>query len=222
MSITIIITSDFICPWCFVGERRLEKALKTLPEKAAVEIEWRPFELNPAMPPEGMDRKIYRTLKFGSWERSRALDTQTVAATEHDDIAFDYDAMARTPNTFQAHRLMWFADRQGLATPVAKALFSAYFEQGRDIGDVAVLCVIAGEQGLDRQAVEAFFASDQGLADVRNAEDAHRHQGVRSVPLFDIAGTIISGAQAVEIFEKALKQATELDQSCVEGSCSVG
>lgn len=182
MTLTVTITSDFICPWCLIGERRLAKAIGALPGDVAVELKWRPFELNPAMRPEGMDRQTYRSLKFGSWERSRMLDAHTVEAARDDGIAFDYAAIAKTPNTFLAHRLNWFAARRGLATPIANAVFSAYFEHGRDIGDAAVLADIATENGLGRDEVSAFLAGDEGTRDVREAERAVQAGGVRSVP----------------------------------------
>jgi predicted DsbA family dithiol-disulfide isomerase len=207
MAIRISITSDFICPWCFIGERRLAKAIGALPSGTEVELSWRPFELNPDMPAEGMDRKTYRALKFGSWERSRMLDGQIVAAARGDDIAFNHSAMARTPNTFLAHRLMRLAERHGMATPLAKAIFSAYFEHGRDIGNANTLSDIAVENGLARPETESFLARDEGSAEVRSAEQEGQSSGIRGVPLFDIDGEIVSGAQSVAIFTAALLRA---------------
>jgi predicted DsbA family dithiol-disulfide isomerase len=117
MSIAVAVTSDFICPWCLVGERRLTKAISTPPKGIEVDIEWKPFELNPNMPVEGMDRRLYRSLKFGSWERSRMLDAQTVEAAKGDSVAFDYAAIEKTPNTFRAHRLMRLAESYGSRDP---------------------------------------------------------------------------------------------------------
>ncbi|MBB6584835.1 DsbA family oxidoreductase [Ralstonia solanacearum] len=222
MNLIVTITSDFICPWCLVGERRLAKALATLPKGITVETHWCPFELNPDLPAQGVDRKTYRTMKFGSWARSQTMDAHTVQAGKDDGIAFDYAAIERTPNTFQAHRLMQLAERQGVATAVAAAVFSAYFEQGRDIGDAAVLADIAVESGLAREAVDAFLAGDEGVQEVRTAERAVQASGVRSVPLFEIGGEVISGAQSVEQFALALQRATGLAEGCVDGACSVG
>lgn len=222
MAITVTITSDFICPWCFVGERRLAKALATLPEGITVETRWLPFELNPSMPVEGMDRKTYRSMKFGSWARSQAMDAHTALAGKGDGIAFDYAAIEKTPNTFLAHRLMQLAQREGVATAVASAVFSAYFEQGRDIGDAGVLADIAADKGLAREMVVAFLASDDDAQEVRAAERAVQAQGVRSVPFFDIGGEIVSGAQPVGQFEIALQRAAETADGCVNGACSIG
>lgn len=222
MNLTVTITSDFICPWCFVGERRLAKALATLPEGVTVETRWRPFELNPDMPVQGVDRKTYRSMKFGSWARSQAMDAHTVEAGQDDGIAFDYAAITKTPNTFLAHRLMQLAEREGVSTGVANAVFSAYFEQGRDIGDAAVLADIAVENGLSREVVTAFLSSDESVQEVREAEHAVQAQGVRSVPLYEIGGEIVSGAQSVEQFELALQRAAGLAGGCADGACSFG
>jgi predicted DsbA family dithiol-disulfide isomerase len=220
MTLTITITSDFICPWCMVGERRLERALATLPSGASVKRQWRPFELNPDMPAAGMDRKIYRTLKFGSWERSQALDAHTVDATKEDDVAFNYAAITKTPNTLLAHRLMWLAEKEGRADAMADAIFSAYFEQGRDIGDIATLADVAAEKGMDRAKVAAFLAGDEGTAEVRDAERAAHAQDTRSVPLFNIEGELISGAQPTEVFVAALNRAVARADSCSAGFCT--
>lgn len=222
MTIQIAITSDFICPWCFIGERRLAKAIEALPADTNVELQWHPFELNPDMRPEGLNRKTYRSLKFGSWERSQLLDAQTAAAARGDHIAFNYEAMEKTPNTFLAHRLMRLAADQGRATEVARAVFSAYFEHGRDIGDAATLVEIAAENGLDHQQTEAFLAGEEGVAEVRAAEQDSQGRGVRSVPLFDIDGEFVSGAQSVQTFTTALQRAMEQDDACTGGACSIG
>jgi predicted DsbA family dithiol-disulfide isomerase len=221
MAIHISITSDFICPWCFIGERRLAKAIGALPSATEIELSWRPFELNPDMPSEGMDRKAYRARKFGSWERSRMLDGQIVAAARGDDIAFNHSAMEKTPNTFLAHRLMRLAQRHGLATAMAKAVFSGYFEHGRDIGDIHTLSDIAFETGLARTEAESFLAGDDGAADVRAAEHEGQLSGIRGVPLFNIGGEIVSGAQSVAIFTAALLRAGEQDAAYRAGAGSL-
>ncbi|WP_413727554.1 DsbA family oxidoreductase [Sodalis sp. RH19] len=214
MSIPVTVTSDFICPWCLIGHRRLARAIRTLPTGVCVEVSWRPFELNPDMPAEGMDRKVYRALKFGSWERSRQLDAQTVTAAHGDDVAFDYDAIERTANTFQAHRLMRFAQRHGVADALGNALLSAYFEQGRDIGNRATLAEIAVERGLARDAVATFLAGEEESDAVRAIERALHDAGIRGVPSVDIDGEVISGAQPAEVFTEVLLRAAERAGAC--------
>ncbi|TPM24800.1 DsbA family oxidoreductase [Mesorhizobium sp. B2-3-5] len=221
MTITVTITSDFICPWCLIGERRLSKAIDSLPDGMDVELKWLPFELNSDMRPEGMDRKTYRSLKFGSWERSRLLDAHTIEAAKGDGVAFDYPAIERTPNTLFAHRLMQWAQEQGSATSMANRIFSAYFEHGRDIGNAGVLADIAAENGIDRAQAAAFLAGGGGTEAVRDLELSVQNRGVRSVPSFDIDGEIVSGAQPVEIFEAALRRAAERGSACTAGACTV-
>ncbi|WP_313516421.1 DsbA family oxidoreductase [Pseudomonas sp.] len=207
MSLTIRIASDFICPWCYIGERRLQHAIARLPAGTEVVLQWLPYELNPEMRPEGAARKAYRSAKFGSWERSQAMDAQTVLASSGDGLAFDYGAIEKTPNTFLAHRLVWLAQRYGQATPMAQALLSAYFAQGRDIGAPLVLTEIAVENGLPRAEVEAFLSGDEGRSAVREAEQALQLAGVRGVPYFDIEGEVVTGAQSAEALHEALVRA---------------
>jgi predicted DsbA family dithiol-disulfide isomerase len=132
MKLGIDIVSDVICPWCFIGKRRFEKALRLLPEEIQIDVRWRPFELNPDMPSEGISRELYRTRKFGSWERSRALDAQVAEHGAGEGIRFAFDRMERTPNTLEAHRLIWLAGEQGVQGAVVEGLFQAYFVHARD------------------------------------------------------------------------------------------
>src|SRR5258706_5142548 len=127
MKLEIELISDVICPWCFIGKRRFEKALPLIGREVPIEVDWRPFELNPDMPLEGIDRKLYRTRKFGSWERSKALDAQLAEAGASEGIQFAFDRMDRTPSTFEAHRLIWLAGEQNVQGAVVEALFQAYF-----------------------------------------------------------------------------------------------
>jgi DSBA-like thioredoxin domain len=150
-----------------------------------------------------------------------AQAAQPVEAAKGDDVAFDYPAMTRTPNTFQVHRLMRLAQRRGLATQIAHAIFSAYSEQGRDIGDIGTPTEIAAGIGLDRAEVTAFFASDEDVSDVRVAEQAQQAAGVCSVPAFDIDGEMISGAQSVTTFEAALRRAVDRGEACTNGACAI-
>lgn len=207
MSITVKMTSDFICPWCLIGEKRLLRAISALPEGIEVDVRWLPFELNPDMQKEGMNRKVYRSFKFGSWEKSQALDAHTVAAGKADDIAFDYDRIDVTPNTFPAHRLSWLAAREGRQRAVVEGILQGYFSEGRNIGDLDVLAGIAESAGLDREIARQFLESEQGTEAVRALETSTRAKAVQGVPHFDIDGIIVTGAQRSEILRQVILDA---------------
>jgi predicted DsbA family dithiol-disulfide isomerase len=206
MKLTIEVFSDVICPWCYIGKRRLEKALELLGGSHDVQVLWRPFQLNPGMPPGGIDRRAYRTAKFGSWERSLELEARVAAVGAEGGIPFAFDRIARTPNTFDAHRLIWYAQQQGRHDVMVEALFQAYFMEGRDIGDRRVLADIAAKAGLDQ--AEGFLASDHGADDVRHEEDRGHRLGIDGVPHFLFNGRVtLSGAQEPETILAAIEKA---------------
>ncbi len=147
MTLTIEITSDFICPWCLVVDKRLNQAIEQLKAPVKIQRLWYPFELNPTMPEAGMDRKTYRSNKFGSWEYSQTLDAQTMQAASGDGIEFRYDLMQITPNTLKAHRLSWYAEQENKATEMVERILNAYFTQGDDITDVETLVKLAAVWG---------------------------------------------------------------------------
>jgi predicted DsbA family dithiol-disulfide isomerase len=207
MTLTIAITSDFICPWCLVAEMRLNQAIKQLNSSVEIQKIWYPFELNPDMPEAGMDRKVYRSQKFGSWEYSQALDAKTVQATQADGIAFRYDLMTITPNTLKAHRLTWFAGQQDKATVMAERILKAYFTEGQNIAEVEVLANLVVEVGMGAAVVKAFLLSDAGMQEVRALERQAIAQGVHGVPHIRIGQEVVSGAQSVEVFLAALQNA---------------
>ncbi len=167
----LTIVSDAICPWCYVLKRRLDKIQRRLPEAVRFALSWKPFQLNPDMPAEGIDRRAYRSAKFGSWEKSLALDAQVKAAAV-DDVEFHHERMARTPNTFAAHRLVWWAGQRGRQNETVEAIFEGYFVRGEDIGDTGTLALLAARAGLDRDQALSFLKSDEGAAEVRAEERA--------------------------------------------------
>ena len=167
MRTTIEVFSDVICPWCCIGKRRLEMALDLIGGENAVEVRWQPFQLNPSMPIEGIERKTYRSAKFGSWERSLELDARVAAVGASVGISFAFDQIARTPNTFVAHRLIAYSQTQGKQHELVESLFRAYLTEGRDIGKRQVLCDVAVDAGMERTDVEGFLASDRGAGEVR-------------------------------------------------------
>jgi predicted DsbA family dithiol-disulfide isomerase len=196
----IDIISDVICPWCFIGKRRLERALQLRPE-ISVDIAWRPFQLNPDMPREGMDRKAYLTAKFGAAAPAERIYANVAAAGAGVDIPFAFDRIRRTPNTRDAHRLIRRAGMEGLADAAVEALFRSHFTEGRDIGDIAVLAEVAGAVGLDaaetRRWLESGAAVDEVIAEDRSA----RRLGINAVPCFVFEGQYaVSGAQDPEFF----------------------
>jgi predicted DsbA family dithiol-disulfide isomerase len=209
MTHAIDVISDVICPWCYVGKRRLEKAVAALDRQHEVRVRWLPFQLNPTMPKEGISRRDYRIKKFGSWERSLELDAKVVAVGEEEAIQFAFDRIERTPNTLDAHRLIWLADKERIQDAVVEALFRAYFTEGRDISNRQTLIDLVAEAGLDRHQAEAVLNSDDGLEAIKEAGEHARRLRVDGVPFFIIGGKImLSGAQPPDAFLEAFKQAT--------------
>ena len=203
--IAVDIISDVICPWCWIGKCRLEKAIATLGQP--VKVRWLPFQLNPTMPKEGISRRDYRTRKFGSWERSLELDAQVAAAGKAEGIDFAFDKMERTPNTLDAHRLIWLAEKEGVQDAVVEALFRAYFTDGRDISKRHSLLDVVAEAGLDRERAEALLGSDEGMAAFHESGEMGRRFRVDGVPFFIVNGKItLSGAQPPEAFLEAFGQ----------------
>jgi predicted DsbA family dithiol-disulfide isomerase len=197
-----------ICPWCYIGKRRLEQALELLGGQQDFQVLWRPFELNPEMPREGIDRRAYRTAKFGSWRRSLELDAHLAAVGKQVGITFRFVRMTRTSNTFDAHRLIGYAQAQGCQNGVVEKLFDAYFTEGQNIGDRRVLADLAAEAGLDRAEVERLLESDQGTDEVRLEVDRGRRLGIGAVPHFLIDGTHpLSGAIEPGTIVAALQRA---------------
>jgi predicted DsbA family dithiol-disulfide isomerase len=208
----IDIVSDAICPWCYIGKRQLERALATLAEEGLTfQVHWNPFQLNPDMPKEGRDRAAYRAWKFGSAEKSAALDQRITEAAAAVGLAFRTDLMTRTPNTIDAHRLIWFAGQNGDQDAAMEAVFKAYFIQGRDPGDHTVLAECAAEAGLDRQAVLDFLAGDLAGKEMRAADQAAREAGVSGVPSFFLDGySLFSGAMPAETIANALRRGRDI------------
>lgn len=209
--ISIDVYSDVVCPWCYVGKRRLECALSQAAMMTS-DVTWRPFQLNPAMPEEGMDRVAYLEAKFGSLDAFGRLEEQVGAAGASEHISFAFDRILKTPNTLKAHRLIWFAGQQGRQDAIVEALFKGYFEEGADIGSLSVLTGIAASAGLD--AAE-FLAGEGGISEVKAEESAAHRLGIRAVPYFVLNNRYgISGAQPAAVFAGAIEN---LDRRQAEG-----
>jgi predicted DsbA family dithiol-disulfide isomerase len=221
MALTVDVISDVICPWCYIGKRRLEKAI-ALAGRQDVRVRWHPFQLNPQMPREGMSRRDYRTAKFGSWERSLALDAQMIEAGRGEGILFAFDKQERTPNTLDAHRLIELADREGVQDAVVEALFRAYFTEGRDVGERQTLLDVVDQAGLDRSMAAGVLDDGDRLEAIRAAEEMARRAGVQGVPFFIINGELaISGAQPpgafVDAFDRLSPSADDPGGVCAAG-----
>jgi predicted DsbA family dithiol-disulfide isomerase len=207
-TLAIEVISDAICPWCWVAKRRLDRVIAALAPDVIASVTWRPFELNPDMPKAGLDRRAYRSAKFGSWQRSQALDAQVAAAGRPDGLVFSHDKMERTPNTVDAHRLIRLAGQEGKQAAIVEGLFAAYFNEGRDIGDPAVLADIGASAGLDHTRIVAMLASDEGLAEVRSELQRAQNLGVSGVPTVLIGGVpLFSGAIRAELMAAELRKA---------------
>jgi len=200
--LAIEIASDVICPWCYIGKRRLEKALALVDADAAAQLKWLPFELNPDMPAGGMARAEYRRQKFGSPARAKELDARVIAEGRGEGIEFAFERIERTPNTRAAHELIDLAQTQGAAGPVVDALFRAYFERAEDIGSPQVLAAIAAVHqvsGWPGQARRAHVAA---------LEDEVRSLGISAVPTFIFARKFgVSGAHPPAALAQAMREA---------------
>lgn len=201
----IEIYSDVACPWCFIGERRLARALAARPEIRA-EWHWRPFQLQPGMPEGGIPWAEFAERKFGGLERAGAAFGQVIAAGEEEGITFDFVRMPKAPNTRDAHRLIRHAAERGREWPVAEGLFAAYFSEARDITDREELVAIAAAAGLDADEARSFLASDAGVAAIDASQGEAHERGVQSVPLFVFNGRYaLAGAHQLEVFHEVFE-----------------
>jgi len=202
-AISVDVVSDVICPWCFLGKRRLDKAIALLSD-IAVEVNWRPFFLDPTIPNEGMSRRAYLENKFGA-ERLKTIHDPLIAAGKEDGVPYAFDKITRTPNTMDSHRLIRWSHVDGQQHDVAERLFMAYFSLGLDIGDRAALTKIAGEAGMDMAAVSAKLDSDTDVDAVTAEVERAYRMGVTGVPCFILAQKRgLMGAQPAEVLADAI------------------
>ena len=208
----IDVISDAICPWCYIGKRHLESALAILDKQGLhFTVAWHPFQLNPDMPREGVDRAQYRLAKFGSAERSRQLDERITETACTVGLEFHLDRLTRTPNTLDAHRLIRLAGQHGVQDGVVEALFEGYFCDGADIGNAEVLTRLGVEGGLERDDITTMLASDAGLKEVAAADRMARNAGIQGVPSFALEGHVLfSGAVPAEEMAQAFRRAWEI------------
>lgn len=205
----IDVFSDVVCPWCFVGKRWLDAALATAGIQDA-EIHWHAFQLNPDLPPGGVDRQEYMQKKFGNPETIARIHERVSEAGRSAGIDFRFDAIKRSPNTFDAHRLLSLADTQGRQHALKEALLNAYFLEGRDIGDRAVLAEIAGKVGMTGD-IPGWLASDAAAQEVQDDLNTAARLQISGVPFFIFGGRYaLAGAQPPEVFAETLATAQQL------------
>ena len=216
-TVKLDILSDPICPWCYIGKTNLDKALAAVPDHPFV-IEWHPFQLNPDMPEGGMDRREYLERKFGGKEGAVKAYAPVVEHAEKAGLNINFEAMKRTPNTLDAHRLIHWAGIEGKQNEVVDALFDAYFVQGRDIGDHEVLADIADGVGMDAAVVLKLLKSDADRDDIRKRDAHSREMGVNSVPTFIVANQhAVPGAQPPELWAQVIDEImSQLEPSSAE------
>jgi predicted DsbA family dithiol-disulfide isomerase len=215
----IEVVSDVVCPWCYIGKRRLQEALALVDGEIAPQLTWLPFQLNPDMPEAGMPRAEYRRAKFGSLERSRQLDARVAAEARSEGLEFALERIERTPNTFAAHQLIDLAQQAGVGGAVVDALFRAYFEEARDVGDRGVLLEIAEAAGLARAQVQARWADAAAARRVAALEEGMKALGISGVPTFIFDRKFgVSGAQPPEALAEAMREAAATRAATAQGA----
>ena len=205
--VRIDVFSDTICPWCWIGKRRLDRTLAARPDLDA-ELVWHAFQLNPAMPAEGMDRKAYLEAKFGGAGNARAVYGRVIAEGARESLPFDFGAIPRTPNTLDSHRLVrWSGGQPPGQTPMVEALFDAYFAKGQDVGDVAVLARVAAAAGYDESGAHELLSGDEGRTEVTREDMRARGAGITGVPCFILDGKVaVPGAVEPEVFLRVFEE----------------
>ena len=206
-TLKIDIVSDVVCPWCYIGKRRLEKALDQLADRFDFELEYHPFELNPTMPAEGADQPQYLIRKFGGQARYEQITRQVTAVAAEEGLAFHFEKQLTAPNTRNAHRLIELARQEGRQLPLVELLFRAYFTDGVDLSKQENLVALAAQAGVDPEKAEKLLASEEGRQAVVLAEKELQQLGITGVPFYIIDHRHgVSGAQAPETLIEAIEQ----------------
>jgi len=213
--IKVDVVSDVVCPWCYIGKRRLEKAIDHLKGQVDVEVEFHPFELNPDMPKEGKNQKVHLTNKFGGADRYKQITSNVAKVAAEEGLNFNFEKQEVSPNTRDAHRIIRYAKSEGKQAVVKEAFLKAYFEEGIDLSKNENLVAIGSKAGLDPVKVSSLLASDVGILEVELDERMNSKRGISGVPYYIINNKYgVSGAQPSEVFEKALidiaKESAEL------------
>ncbi len=202
----IDVYADVVCPWCYIGERRLEKAIAERPDLEA-ERRWRPFQLQPSMPEGGLPWAEFARQKFGGEELAQAAFAHVTTVGAEEGIRFDFDRVATAPNTVDAHRLILLASKHDRQWETADALFKAYFAEGRDLNDHDELTAIVARVELDAEEVRSYLAGEEGIAEVRRSQKEAHVLGIQGVPCYVVDDRYaLSGAQPVEVFLRVFDQ----------------
>ncbi len=223
--IKIDIVSDVVCPWCYIGKRRIEKAMTALADQYEFEVTYLPFELNPSTPKEGFNQKEYLAKKFGGEARYNEITNHVVSVAAEEGLAFDFSKQHKSPNTRDSHRIIRYAKEEGKQLAVKEAFMKAYFEEGIDLTKNENLLSVSEKVGLNREKISQLLDSEEGLAEVILAENTNHQRGISGVPYYIINNQYgISGAQPTDVFIKALTQigsesvAAEGETCAVDGS----
>jgi len=214
--VRIDIVSDVVCPWCFIGKKRLENAVAMKPD-VAVELHWRPYFLNDWIPREGISREQYLTTKFGSVDRYNGIAQRVAAAAQAEGLTYAMDKISRQPNTLDAHRLIRWAGEIGKAAEMKQTLMDFYFTQGADLTDRDTLVHAASAVGLNPDETRAALASDKDVAEIEREAEAAKEAGIQGVPMFIFDGRFaVSGAQAPETLAEAIERASQQSADAAE------
>ena len=217
--IKVDIASDVVCPWCYIGKRRLEKAIETLKDKFEFEVEYHPFELNPDTPLNGVNQKEHLTRKFGGEDRYDQLTNNVTKVAQGEGLQFDFESQHVLPNTRNAHRVIQFAKQEGKQLEAKEAFMKAYFEQGVDLSKEENLVNVAVKAGLSKENVEKLLSTDEGLLEVALAEKEMQKLGITGVPFYIINNKYgVSGAQPsasfIQAFEDIGSKVEISDEAC--------
>jgi predicted DsbA family dithiol-disulfide isomerase len=214
--VRIDIVSDVVCPWCFIGKKRLETAVAMKPG-VSVELHWRPYFLNDWIPREGISREQYLTTKFGGVDRYKGIAQRVAAAAQAEGLTYAMDKISRQPNTLDAHRLIRWAGAIGKAAEMKQTLMDFYFTEGADLTDRETLVRAASAVGLNADDTRSALASDKDVAEVEREAEAAKEAGIQGVPMFIFDGRFaVSGAQAPEYLAEAIERASQQSADAAE------
>ena len=208
----IDIVSDIVCPWCAIGFKKLSKAMEDLNEEILFEVNWKPYELHPEIPTEGFNKEEYYKIKFGNSNGSRDRFNHITEEGKKAGLEFNFNKSKNLPNTFLAHRLLWFSRSKDMQDVIAEALFHAYFTEGRDIGSINELISISTESGLQKTEIEDFFKTDVGSDEILREELRAKEMNIFSVPTYIFNKKyLLVGGQEVDTFKAYMEKVIEVD-----------